>query len=194
MSGPAAGALTPKPLRQDAARNRHLLLEAARTVFGQDGLETAVEDVARTAGLGTGTIYRHFASKADLITALVEDLSDQVEISADTALLKKDGSGLWDFLYAAGEIQARNQGLLCRFWAGRARAAQVASIRAKISRLVNAAHKHKTLPASVGQPDVLLVLHGLRGVIEANYEDRPDAWQRYLELATIALKAGSKRK
>ena len=101
--------------------------------------------------------------------------------------MKGDGSGLWDFLQAAGELQARNQGLLCRFWAGRTRASQVAAIRTKISKLVDDAHAHHTLPASIGQPDVLIVLHGLRGVIEANYQDRPDAWQRYLELSAVAL-------
>jgi AcrR family transcriptional regulator len=180
---------TLKSPRQDAARNRRLLLDAARTVFSRDGLESGVETVARTAGVGTGTVYRHFANKEELIVALVDDLALEVEASADEAAAKGDGSGLWAFLQAAGEIQARNQGLLCRLWVGASRAERVAAMRSKITKLVADAHRHGTLPASVGQPDVLLVLQGLRGVIEANYQDRPDAWQRYLELAVVALKA-----
>jgi len=188
MNPRTTGASTLKTPRQDAARNRRLLLDAARTVFGRDGFESGVETVARAAGVGTGTVYRHFANKEELIIALVDDLAQEVEVSADEAAGKADGSGLWDFLQAAGEIQARNQGLLCRLWLGAKRAEQVAVMRAKISKLVDDAHRHGSLPASIGQPDVLLVLHGLRGVIEANYLDRPDAWQRYLELAVIALK------
>ncbi len=178
---------TAKPLRQDAARNRQLLLDAARAVFGHDGLESGVETVAKLAGVGTGTLYRHFPSKDDLIRALVDDLSDEVEATADAGLAKQDGTGLWTFLNAAGELQARNQGLLCRLWTGGARTERVAAMRAKITLLVDDAHRHGTLPRTIGQPDVLLVLHGLRGVIELNYQDRPDAWERYLELATVAL-------
>ncbi len=182
-------ASTLKSPRQDAARNRRLLLDAAHTVFARDGFDSGVETIARAAGVGTGTVYRHFANKEELIVALVDDLAQEVEVSADRAAEKGDGSGLWDFLQAAGEIQARNQGLLCRLWVGASRAEQVAVMRSKISTLVDDAHRRGTLPASVSQPDVLLVLHGLRGVIEANYQDRPDAWKRYLELAAIALKS-----
>jgi AcrR family transcriptional regulator len=187
MTGSGTAVQT-KPLRQDAARNRQHLIDAARAVFGHDGLESGVETVAKLAGVGTGTLYRHFPSKDDLIRALVEDLSAEVEAIADAGLEAGDGTGLWTFLQAAGEIQARNQGLLCRLWVGtNTRAEQVAMMRAKIGRLVDDAHRHATLPESVSQPDILLVLHGMRGVIEANFDERPDAWKRYLELVTVAL-------
>lgn len=178
---------SPRQLRQDAARNRQHLLDAARTVFGHDGPEAGVEEIARLAGVGTGTLYRHFPSKEDLIRALVDDLSHGVEASADAGIAKRDGTGLWDFLRQAGELQARNQGLLHRVWVDNARAEQVATIRAKIAKLVDDAHRHGTLPRAIKQSDILLILHGLRGVIEANHEDRPDAWKRYLHLATAAL-------
>jgi AcrR family transcriptional regulator len=184
-----SGVATLKPRRQDAARNRQLLLDAARNVFATEGLESDVQTVARTAGVGTGTLYRHFPSKDDLITALVDDLSDEVMATAAAMLERRDGTGLWDFLWATGEIQARNQGLLCRLWVGAARTEYVAAIRRKITELVTDARAHGTLPDSVGQPDVILVLHGLRGVIEANFLDRPDAWRRYLALAVRGLKA-----
>jgi AcrR family transcriptional regulator len=176
-----------KPLRQDAQRNRRHVLEAARTVFGSDGLESDVQSVAKLAGVGTGTLYRHFPSKDDLIRALVDDLADEVQASADACLAEPNGTGLWTFLHTAAEIQARHQGLLCRLWAESPRDHQVEAIRAGISALVDAAHEAGTLPASVGQPDVVLLLQGLRGVIEANYRDRPDAYKRYLELAVVAL-------
>lgn len=177
----------PRQLRQDAARNRQQLLDAARTVIGHDGPEAGVEEIARLAGVGTGTLYRHFPSKEDLIRALVDDLSDQVEASADAGIAKRDGTGLWSFLQEAGELQARSQGLLYRVWLDNTRAEQVTRIRAKIGKLADDAHRHGTLRRSVKQTDILLILHGLRGVIEANHEDRPDAWKRYLQLVTAAL-------
>jgi AcrR family transcriptional regulator len=186
MSGTAV-----KPARQDVVRNRKLILVAARSVFADDGLNSCVETVAQRAGLGTGTLYRHFPSKDELIVALIDDLADEVQASADAALEKRDGSGLWDFLRAAGEIQARNKGLLSRLWVGETRADRVATLRSTIRKLVRDAHTHGTLPTEITHADVLIVLHGLRGVIEANYATRPNAWKRYLHLASTALELGA---
>ena len=184
---------TERPLRQDAARNRKLLLEAASRVFGHEGLDAGVETVAREAGVGTGTLYRHFPSKDDLISALIEALSDKVLEAARSALARRDGSGLWGFMRSTGEIQAESQGLLGRLWKEGRRPARVTAIRDVILELVDDAHRHGTLPEDVGQPDVLLVLHGLRGVIESSAESGAeaachDAWVRYLEIATRGLK------
>ncbi len=179
---------TVRPLRQDAARNRRHLVDAARRIFGHDGLESCVEAVAREAGVGTGTLYRHFPSKEDLIAALVDNLSQEVLAAAQTALTRDDGSGLWEFLRVTGELQAENQGLLARLWRDGHRPARVTAVREAITALVADAHAHGTLPPRVGQPDVLLVLHGLRGVIESAPADGA-AWQRYLDIATAGLTA-----
>jgi AcrR family transcriptional regulator len=176
-----------KPLRQDAARNRKQLLLAARKVFGNDGLASGVEAVAREAGVGTGTLYRHFPSKDDLIAALIDDLSAEVLEIAQTTLARADGTGLWDFLHATGAIQAEHQGLLYRLWVS-AEPSRLELIRALITGLVADAHEHGTLVPGVEQPDIILLLQGLRGVIEANTGGRDDAWERYLELAIRGLK------
>jgi AcrR family transcriptional regulator len=57
--------------RADAVRNRAKVLAAAREAFGDHGLETPIEDIARRAGLGVGTVYRHFPNKQDLVDALL---------------------------------------------------------------------------------------------------------------------------
>jgi AcrR family transcriptional regulator len=178
-----------RPLRQDAARNRQLLLDTARRVFGREGLDAGVETVAKEAGVGTGTLYRHFPSKDDLVSALIESLSDEVLAAAHAGLEHRDGSGLWEFMSATGALQAKNQGLLGRLWQEGRRPARVTAIRTAITGLVDDAHSHDTLPARVGQPDILLVLHGLRGVIESSWDEDPLAWRRYLEIATRGLKA-----
>ncbi|MFJ9211180.1 TetR/AcrR family transcriptional regulator [Streptomyces sp. NPDC102264] len=64
-TGSAAG-----PQRKDARRNRQTLLEAAATVFVTSGVEAPVRDIAAKAGVGMGTIYRHFPTRADLVIAV----------------------------------------------------------------------------------------------------------------------------
>lgn len=59
-----------KPKRADARRNEEALLEAAAEVFVASGVEAPVRDIAVKAGVGTGTIYRHFPTRADLIIAV----------------------------------------------------------------------------------------------------------------------------
>jgi AcrR family transcriptional regulator len=62
---------TVRPLRADARRNRERILEAAVEVFSEQGVDAQIDDVARRADLGVGTIYRHFPTKDALITELV---------------------------------------------------------------------------------------------------------------------------
>src|ERR687889_1648154 len=56
--------------RADARRNKEALLDAAAAVFVTSGVEAPVRDIAAKAGVGTGTIYRHFPTRADLIVAV----------------------------------------------------------------------------------------------------------------------------
>jgi AcrR family transcriptional regulator len=67
MTSPARG------LRSDAARNRQLLLDAAEELFGTRGVDASVADIALRAGVAKGTFFRHFATKDDLIAAVVSD-------------------------------------------------------------------------------------------------------------------------
>ena len=64
-------------LRADAVRNREKVLEAARAAFAEHGAEAQMEDVARRAGVGVGTVYRHFPTKQALAEALIEERFDR---------------------------------------------------------------------------------------------------------------------
>lgn len=59
-----------RPMRSDAKRNRELLIATAATAFGEHGVDTSLEDIARQAGVGIGTLYRHFPTRADLVEAV----------------------------------------------------------------------------------------------------------------------------
>jgi len=63
----------PRPLRADAKRNREQLLAAAREAFTERGSSASLEDIARRAGVGVGTLYRHFPTRQDLVEAVYVD-------------------------------------------------------------------------------------------------------------------------
>jgi AcrR family transcriptional regulator len=73
-----------RPLRADAARNRRLLLDAARDAFARDGVTASLDDVARAAGVGPGTLYRHFPSRDALVLAVIDEgLTDLHRLGAE---------------------------------------------------------------------------------------------------------------
>ena len=82
-----------KPLRADARRNREKVLAAARAVFSEDGVDAQMDDVARRAGLGVGTVYRHFPTKDELINALTDELFAVVAVHTRNLLTVEDP---WD--------------------------------------------------------------------------------------------------
>lgn len=87
-----------RPLRADARRNRERVLEGARAVFAEHGRDAQMDDVARMAGVGVGTVYRHFPTKEALVAALTVSLFEQVLASAERALEIEDP---WEALTAA---------------------------------------------------------------------------------------------
>src|ERR1700736_5225553 len=62
---------TERPLRADARRTRERILQSARAAFAESGADAQIDDVARHAGVGVGTVYRHFPTKQALLTELV---------------------------------------------------------------------------------------------------------------------------
>ncbi|MFE7507711.1 TetR/AcrR family transcriptional regulator [Promicromonospora sp. NPDC057488] len=71
-----------RPLRADARRNALLVIEAARTLFAERGVDIPMEDVGRAAGVGKGTLYRRFPTKDHLIAAVSRDRFDRLTAAA----------------------------------------------------------------------------------------------------------------
>jgi AcrR family transcriptional regulator len=82
--------LASRPLRADARRNRERVIAAAGTVFAEHGRDAQMDDVAKRAGVGVGTVYRHFPTKEALVSALALSLFEQVLESARAALEIED--------------------------------------------------------------------------------------------------------
>ncbi len=73
-------------VRVDAQRNRDRILEAARALVAETGVDATMEDIARHAGVAVGTLYRHFPAKEDLVAAVVEDSLAQMASLTEGAL------------------------------------------------------------------------------------------------------------
>lgn len=75
-----------KPLRADARRNYEQLLTVAHALFAEHGTDASLEEVARRAGVGIGTLYRHFPTRDALLEALVGDRFDKLHAEAERLL------------------------------------------------------------------------------------------------------------
>lgn len=175
------------PMRRDAARNRGRLLSAAAEVFAERGLQAGVEDVARAAGVGMGTLYRHFPNKDALIDELVGDLLNELLGDAVDALEQPDGSGLETFLQAVGTQQSERLGCLPRLWSSAEHRDLMVSIREAMTALLADAQRHGRVRPDLAPPDLFALLWSLRGVIQTSHVVDPDAWRRHLEILLIGI-------
>lgn len=103
-------------MRADAARNRVRVLAAAREVFGELGSSAQMQEVSRRAGVGVGTLYRHFPTKEALLDALVSERLSGMAEAADEALGEPDSwvalrGMIWRMVEAAAEDRALLRGI-----------------------------------------------------------------------------------
>ncbi|MEV0622944.1 helix-turn-helix domain-containing protein [Nonomuraea sp. NPDC050404] len=102
-----------RPLRADAQRNRARVLEVAAETFAAEGLSVPVHEIARRAGVGTGTVSRHFPTKESLFQAILLDRMEQlVRQAADLADREGPAEAFFAFFAALVEEGAANKGLV----------------------------------------------------------------------------------
>jgi AcrR family transcriptional regulator len=99
-----------RPLRADARRNRERVLTAAAVVFSEHGHEAQMDDVARRAGVGVGTVYRHFPTKEALMEALAVDRFQKVLAAGKAALGRDDAwEGFVEAVWQGAELLAADR-------------------------------------------------------------------------------------
>jgi AcrR family transcriptional regulator len=183
-----------RPLRADAARNRELLLAAATAEFTEQGIDASIADIARRAGVGKGTVFRHFATKEHLLAAIV---SQQLESLATTAegLLDADdpGAALLEFLTISSEQQWEPiQDFLQSAIRATLEDPQVSLVRERMFQavydLTDRARAHGHLRADVTGPDVVMLMCAPTHVAAPLRESAPDLWRRYLALIFDGLR------
>jgi AcrR family transcriptional regulator len=98
-------------LRRDAARNRQRILTAAVEVINERGLEVSLDEVARRAGVGVGTVYRRFGTKEELVEAMFVDRIESIAALAEAAAEAPDPwSGLVSLMEQMAEMLAGDLG------------------------------------------------------------------------------------
>jgi AcrR family transcriptional regulator len=118
-AGPGAPERSPRRLRADAQRNIDSLLEAAKTVFGASGVDAPAKQIADLAGVGVGTLYRHFPQRSDLVKAVFQREVDACANAATTlAAAHEPGAALAKWLHRYTEFLATKRGLATALHSG----------------------------------------------------------------------------
>jgi AcrR family transcriptional regulator len=182
----------PRPTRRDAVRNRERILKAASIAFADKGLDVSMDAVAAAAGVGVGTVYRHFPRREHLVAALFDDRVDEVVEMAREAGEDPDAwHGLTSFLERAIELELGDRALAQVLEDPSLRARLLVrgteDIRPPIDSLVRRAQAHGDLRRDIEATDFVLVKRAVTEVAAATRETAPDAWRRMLALLLDGL-------
>ncbi|EKX69464.1 TetR/AcrR family transcriptional regulator [Streptomyces ipomoeae] len=180
--------------RRDARRNRELLLAAAHEVFTEQGLDAPLDVIARRAGIGNATLYRHFPTRAALIDAVFHDqLTGTMAVGEQARNAPDAWSGLTEYLRAVFATLAADRGtndLMTTHVEGvEVLEAVHAHNRRTVESLLARGRAEGTVRADVTTEDVLFALAALgRAVPALTDATTPDAWHRPLALFLDALR------
>lgn len=181
-------------LRADAANNRDRLIASAHIVFAEHGLAATLDDVARHAGVGVATAYRHFANKQALASEVLEGEMQRLADMAEAALAVPDPwqsfAGFFETVVAA---QAQHRGLhhlsaqdgiISDDTRGRFEKAVVA--------LFERARRAGAIRADASPSDIGPMLVMMRPVIDQSPPGKPDLWRRFLVFLLDGLRASER--
>lgn len=155
-----------RPRRADAVRNRERVLEAAERLFGERGLRVQLDEVAAAAGVGVGTVCRHFGTKEELVDAVLNRARGVLIAAADECLAVDDpGEGFRRFVDALVDFQSRYRVLAEEMAARPAASANASSLRQqafnRITELVRRAQASGDLRADLGAGDIAVLFAGI---------------------------------
>ncbi|TMR95566.1 TetR/AcrR family transcriptional regulator [Nonomuraea basaltis] len=174
-----------RPLRRDAQRNRDALVEAAKQVLAERGVDAPLEAVAKRAGVAIGTLYRHFPERGDLIDAILDGkVTAWTELAREALAVDDAWEGLVRFLERTCELQARDRAfteLACM-----SHQSDRTEINRLIFQLVERAQRAGVLRSDVGPVDLAFFMMANSRVAEAD----PEQWRRHFTLMLDAFRAG----
>jgi AcrR family transcriptional regulator len=183
---PGAG----KPLRADARRNRERIVKAARAVFADQGIDAQIDDVAKRAKVGVGTVYRHFPTKEALLEALVRERFEEIAGYAREALEREDAwEGFCELIWRAAERNAVDRAF-CEVVAGtdQSRVVEETGLAGSTEELMRRAKAQGRMRADASVMDVEIMMCGA-GAVMRTILTAPDVWRRYLTLMLAGLRA-----
>lgn len=170
-------------LRADARRNLERVLDAAAEVFAASGPDASIDEIARLAGVGHGTVFRRFPTKDDLMFAVIERHVAEMRSLAEQALRADDpGVAFFDFVHQVAELNMRTPGLHgCVVHCGGKPGA--AELERLVARIVSRAQRAGAVRGDVKPADVQLLVRS------ALTSAPPGQWRRYLDVVLDGLRA-----
>ncbi|MDQ1449345.1 MAG: hypothetical protein QOC79_2316 [Actinomycetota bacterium] len=190
--GPKAGA-GDAPRRADARRNRERVLAAAEAVFAESGVKAPVEEVARRAGVGVGTVCRNFPTKQALVEAVVGAMYETLLREAEEALADPDPARAFErFVVGLPDFQTRHRALADQM-ASVNMHAPAASPREKLLRAVSAlvarAQAAGAIRGDIGPGDVSMLFSGVAHATAVAGERPPLLRERFVRIILDGLRA-----
>ncbi|MER6663775.1 TetR/AcrR family transcriptional regulator [Amycolatopsis japonica] len=173
--------MSTKP-RADAERNRAKVVDAARALFAERGDDVQMPEIARAAGVGVGTVYRHFPDRQALVEAAAEHRFAEIEQYARAHCFGED-SGLERYFRYVGEVLAGDRGLTAAIDSARGRPGSEprGSARERLETVVAEIIAHDQaagrLRSDCTVADVYLLVGALSSVIRKGAD-----WVRFLDL------------
>jgi AcrR family transcriptional regulator len=170
----------PKPLRADARRNRDRLLEAARTAFAAEGLSVPLDEIARRAGVGPGTLYRHFPAKEALFEAVLHDRIQRLADEARALRSAPDAGaalvGFIDRLIAEATLKRDLVDALASVGAdlNASLAETGAQLRSEIHHLLVRAQRDGAIRDDIGIGDLMAIIAGMLFALQRRSGDQAD--------------------
>jgi AcrR family transcriptional regulator len=181
-----------KTLRADAERNRRRLLDAAYEMFSERGLDVGVGEIAARAGVGRGTLFRNFASKEDLIAAIVSERMGEATATGRELLGADDpGEALFEFLREMVEGQQTNRAMVEAIEDTLLQNEEIAAgyeeLIGVLSELVARAQQAGAIRVDVGALDLMIMTKGICEAASALQHVNPDMAERQFDLVRAAL-------
>lgn len=186
---------TKRAVRKDVARNRARLLQAADELVAESGLEISLNELARRAGVGVGTVYRHFADKEAVLSALFEHRLDAIaDVFREAVEYEDPIEGLRHLLYTLGEMQASDRALFQVMSSARTpeqRTAARTRLQPLGRKLVERAKATGRVRPDFAPTDIPMLMWVSMGLNDYGGSVRPDLWRRYIEVALAGFAADS---
>jgi AcrR family transcriptional regulator len=181
-------------LRADAERNRRRLIDAAAELFSERGVEVTIAEIRERAGVGQGTVFRHFPTKEHLMAEVMRERMTKLTQLATERLEADDPvEGLRDFMVAAAQSKAVDQEiyrLICETNALRAEDERALrrELVGYVRQLLRRAQDAGAIRDDVEPEDILLLETAARQAGEALGGVAPDLWRRYLDIVVDGLR------
>jgi AcrR family transcriptional regulator len=191
---PPAEPVPARRVRRDVQRNREALITAAREVFSSQGIDAPLEHIARRAGVGIATLYRHFPTRVALVDAILTSaVQIHVEIARRALAMDDAWAGFVYYLERTCELEAADRGINDMMSMRLPGAVIAENVKGQMFELVvqiiRRAQESGRLRPDLTPEDLALLTWATGRIVEVTADVAPHAWRRHLGLLIDAFRS-----